>query len=192
MIVKICGLTNLEDAECAIQAGADLVGFVSLPESPRYLPPSDVAAIVNKLSQPEKAVLLVDKDSLGIVSSGPWTIVQIYGLNSASQIPDIDKRIIVSVSNESLHRFSGFDRVLDKSHGKGLELEKADIDLCDVILAGGLHPGNVAEKIRQFRPQGVDVSSGVESAVGQKDHQLLHEFIVNARTAFAELEERKS
>jgi phosphoribosylanthranilate isomerase len=196
--VKICGITNLEDALAAVEAGADALGFIFAP-SPRQVSPEQAAAIIRELPPFITTVgLVVDQDPLPILQLCPVDIVQFHG----SEPPEA----VAAVPCRSLKAF----RVREAAHLEPLPLyEAASAFLLDayvpgvaggtgqqfpwrlaldakrfgkpVIVAGGLTPENVALCVETTQPYGVDVSSGVEVSPGKKDHWKVREFIAAVR-----------
>lgn len=205
-IVKICGITNLEDARVAIAAGADFLGFICYPKSPRYIPPAEIAAIQSELRNPNFAIRTVGVfvneplESLRqILDETGLDLAQLHGGESPQVLEQLNGRAFKALRPTSLSqaeteaaRFaslgpaSGPDLLLDAYHpdafgGTG---QRVDWDIaaalaptCRLLLAGGLHPANVAEAVARVQPWGVDVSSGVEIAPGRKDHAVLRAFI---------------
>jgi phosphoribosylanthranilate isomerase len=199
--VKICGITSLDDMQAAVRYGAHAVGFVFEPSSPRYVggrehlldvlrsvPPfaARVAVFGNLRDLPDEVWRSVD--GVQFVPGDehlplPLHLRRIFTVRLRSEE---DIRYALKLQEEA-------DALLvdayhpDKPGGTG---ERADWRLArllreearkPVILAGGLNCDNVQEAIRQVMPYAVDVSSGVESAPGKKDHQKVKEFIANVR-----------
>ncbi|HTQ12081.1 MAG TPA: phosphoribosylanthranilate isomerase [Fimbriimonadaceae bacterium] len=206
MKVKICGITRPEDAELALDLGADALGFVFEKSSPRYVAPERRFWI--KESAPYAQTVAV----YGPQVSGDWA-----GCNSIQCIdppdvscpelippvllvvrprfldPSVCQMEIGNVLGKNGH-FSirgivldAFDDRLFGGTGKPLDWDLAaalrELLPKPVILAGGLTPDNVAEAIRRVRPYAVDVSSGVESSPGIKDSAKLRDFILAAKQA---------
>ncbi|HVP69604.1 MAG TPA: phosphoribosylanthranilate isomerase [Anaeromyxobacteraceae bacterium] len=199
--VKICGIRRLEDALLAVRLGADALGFNFWPESRRYVSPSAVAAIVERLppfvtsvgvfvNQPEAELRAVAAES-GV------RVLQLHG----DEPPDLCARLPLPVVKaiavdqvRTLSRLLSYEVsafLLDTPSrgfgGSGVpfdwSLAEGVSEVAPVILAGGLTPENVAEAIRAVRPYAVDVASGVESAPGEKDPAKLARFIAAARGA---------
>jgi phosphoribosylanthranilate isomerase len=216
--VKICGLTHLADAEAAVQAGADLLGFICYPPSPRYLSPSAIAAILAGLRP------LLDEvtqnqgrrvRTVGVfVDETPATVAQVLattGLDLAQLHGGEPPAALAALGGRGFkalrptHRLEaeaeaewyaelgpadGPDLLVDAFHPQayGGTGRRADWETAAVLaaryrllLAGGLNPANVAAAVARVRPWGVDVSSGVESAPGRKDHAALAAFIAAAK-----------
>jgi phosphoribosylanthranilate isomerase len=195
MRVKICGITNLHDALHAVACGADALGFVFYPNSPRYITPEDAKDIIGQLPPfVERVGLFVNEDA-GVVDE----VCVSAGISLAQIHFDVDEHYLGSLhtlnlpvvrakSPEDIHRFSDRYRLVDAyceaygGSGKRLNLEWFDgVDCSRIILAGGLSPENVAE-VKKYGFYGVDVSSGVESVKGKKDHQKVERFITHAKS----------
>lgn len=199
MWVKICGITNEEDALMAVALGADAVGFVFAPSS-RQVTVGTARDIARRLP-PEIMTVGVFRDqderfvTQAVLEAG-LTGVQLHGHETpafAEALRPRPKVLIVAFAAGS----PGIERY-DEYHADALMLDAAtpgsgkvfDWDLVDdvpdnrrLILAGGLHPDNVADAIGRVNPWGVDVSSGVEASPGQKDPRLVQAFIRAARAA---------
>lgn len=175
MIVKVCGITNEADAEAAIGAGADALGFNFWPQSPRFveerpwmhdLPVTKVGIFVGEAAPP------------------PWLdVAQIYG-SSAPKNVRVWRAVKPGQPMESAEAFvmdvsEGAGRTFDWTLAAGLP-EK-------IVLAGGLHAGNVIEAIRTARPWGVDACSLLEASPGKKDTAKVRDFIAAAREGFRSL-----
>ena len=192
-VVKVCGITNLEDALRSIHAGANALGFNLYPQSPRYLDPEQVEKIIQVL--PEHvltvAVMVVrGEDVLSITAEAGNCVpsigaFQLHGLHSETEIPLADKPLYVATSPLEAHRFPNYPILIDTSWGRGKTADWADLRQIDrpFILSGGLRPGNVVEAIDLLQPAGVDVCSGVERAPGIKDVGKLTRFMENVRGA---------
>ena len=199
MFVKICGLTNEQDALLAVAMGADAVGFVFAPSS-RQVAAGLVAQITPRLPS-EVITVGVFADTLAervidVVNSAGLKAVQLHGHESPQDVETISEhvRFVIKAfpaSSNLLREAADFssDAILidAPSPGSGLVFDWRLVEGLPrtrrVILAGGLHPGNVAEAIRAVHPWGVDVSSGVESVPGEKDPAKVRAFIQAARAA---------
>jgi len=185
MMIKICGFTRREDAEAAVHAGATAIGFVFVPRSPRYVTAEKAAAIGDGLNawkvgifedQPADAVAAVAR-------AAKLDVVQLYGGENPSgarvwRAFRVQKGI-------DLAQAAGAEAVLldGPSNGLGFDWTQAKGIADKVIVAGGLNPENVAEAVRVAQPWGVDVSSGVETSPGIKDHDKIRRFIQAAQEA---------
>jgi len=205
--IKICGITNVSDALTAVDAGADALGFMFYERSKRYVTPDAVAEIVEQLPPFVMRVgVFVDPSAETVnetTSTCGITALQFHGSESPEfcgqfGLPVIKAfRILDKSSLDALPQYQTSAWLLDSDvpgqvGGTG---KKFDWSLAQqatrlgrpVILAGGLTPENVATAVREVRPYGVDVSSGVELAPGRKDAHRVKAFIRAAREAQAEL-----
>jgi len=197
--VKICGITNLDDALASCTAGADAIGFI-FAESPRQVQPTMVPSIVRSL--PSFVVTIgvfvnEDIDTVkSIVKRCSLDIVQLHGNEDNRYIRKLDLPCIKAfrVMNGSVLadiKDFGCDVFLldtynpNSSGGTGKTFNwkyaAQARELGRVILAGGLTPENVTEALSAVHPYAVDVSSGVESAPGKKDHEKVKQFINEVR-----------
>lgn len=199
MFVKICGITNEDDALFAVAMGADAVGFVFAP-SPRQVAPQLVYDITRRLP-PEVLTVGVFRDEhpsrvIEVANRSGVKAVQLHGHETPAQTIEVARSVryvIKAFGADSPHLGRadqyGTDLVIvdAPSPGSGKLFDwsvVADVpDGVRLILAGGLHPDNVADAIAAVEPWGVDVSSGVESAPGRKDPMKVRRFIANARAA---------
>lgn len=194
MRVKICGITSLEDALCAIDHGADALGFVFYPQSLRYITPDNASEIIKNLPPfIEKVALFVNETAEHIRSvclSTGCTLAQIHfdvadSFFDALNFPSL--RVVRAQSKEDILRYSNHYRLVDAycegygGSGKRLNIEWFEgIDCSKIILAGGLDSSNVAS-VKAYGFYGVDVSSGVEASKGKKDPLLMQSFIHKAK-----------
>src|ERR1700721_1616311 len=211
LIVKICGLSTRETLDVALQAGADMVGFVFFPASPRHIG-LNIARDLGRQARGRalKVALTVDADDAtlaNIVEALQPDILQLHGKETVARLRDIKQIFGLPVmkalpveTTADLAALPGYaavaDRILfdarapkDATRPGGLGavfdwhvLEGLDLKL-PFMVSGGLHAGNVAEAVRVTRAGGVDVSSGVESAPGVKDPEMIRAFIRAARAA---------
>jgi len=198
--VKICGITSVEDALVAVEAGADALGFVFFEKSPRNLDPARAAHIIATIPPFVQAVGLFVNAPLEFVNSTAeqcgLDLVQLHGDESPEYCRSVLRRVIKvfrvkgpeSLATLSSYRVAGY--LLDAYHphlygGTGetfdWECVVAAKDAGPVILAGGLTPENVAAAVARVAPYAVDVSSGVEAAPGRKDHEKVRRFIAEAK-----------
>ncbi len=191
--IKICGMTTPEGVDAAVAAGVDAVGFVFYPRSKRWIRPQDAAQLVARVPDsilkvavflhPEQRELdevltafrpdIVQTDHVDLAGLAiPAGIAVLPVLRSGQVLPAV-------LPQRALFEgpVSGVGTTADWSNALSL------VRRCQLILAGGLDPGNVAEAIRVVRPFGVDVSSGVEKAPGIKDPLRIAEFVRSARVA---------
>lgn len=200
--VKICGITNLEDARQAVAAGADALGFVFYPKSPRYLSPMEAAAIIGGLPPFVTSVgLFVNETPAEInrtVAAVGLDVVQLHGDEQPKDCNIEGVRVVKALRVRDAQSLTGaeefpvaallLDAWCDQTYGGtgtcfDWALARRLTARHPLILAGGLTPENVIDAVRQVRPYAVDVSSGVESSPGKKDHQKVAEFICRARNA---------
>ena len=204
VMVKICGITSEADALLAVGLGADAVGFVFAP-SPRQVSPGTVGAIVKRLPQgiltvgvfrdeaPQRVVDIANHIGLGAV--------QLHGHETPQQSSWVRRRVACVIKafpagDRTISRFGEFgaDYLLidGASPGSGevfdWRLAEGVADPRRMIVSGGLDPANVAQAIAHLHPYGVDVSSGVESAPGRKDPQLVGAFVAAARRSGREVQ----
>jgi phosphoribosylanthranilate isomerase len=197
--VKICGITNLDDALAAIEFGADALGFVFAP-SPRQMTPSAVRDIVSQLPPFICKVGVFLNSELAqvqeIMSLCNLDLAQLHGDESPDYCAGLFPRAIKVFTTISLpagrelshYRVAAYMLDRDKGATAG-DAEQSRLWRCahnirdygPVILAGGLTPEIVGRAIEIARPYAVDVSSGVESEPGEKDHGKLRAFITAAK-----------
>jgi phosphoribosylanthranilate isomerase len=216
LLVKICGLSTRETLDAALDAGADMVGFVFFPPSPRHISLETARELGKRAGRRAlKVALTVDADdaTLGnIVEALRPDVLQLHGKETVARLRDIKQAFGLPVMKAmavetaaDLAVLPGYavvaDRILfDARPPKGATrpgglgaafdwhvLENLDLKL-PFMVSGGLHADNVAEAIRVTRAGGVDVSSGVERAPGIKDIEMIRAFIRAAR-ASQELQE---
>lgn len=205
--VKICGLTREADLDCAVVAGADMVGFVSeVPiKTPRELSTARAAELAERAPVSVTSVLVMMPETpvrgAELVEQVGPDAVQVHGCSPdevATLTGKIDARLFAAVDatdpNVVAYAETADSLVLDSTdeHGAGGTGETHDwerardvVDETDVpvLLAGGLTPANVTEAVDTVRPFGVDVSSGIEHSGGVKDHDALWQFVERASTA---------
>lgn len=203
--IKVCGITNLQDARLVAAAGADALGFIFAP-SPRRVEPERVREII--------AGLPVEIAKIGVFIDEPGELVretaricgltgvQLHGRESPEYCRGLDGLKVIKVFRVGKEidyhlirpylepgcirkiLFDTFDDHQAGGTGKIFSWEiisREDWRGIPVIMAGGLHPGNVKEAIRVVKPYGIDVCSGVEKEPGKKDIAKVRDFIANAR-----------
>jgi phosphoribosylanthranilate isomerase len=201
--VKICGITNIDDAMASIGFGADALGFVFFQGSPRYISQVDAADIIRKLPAFVMTVgVFVNeqpKDLEEIIAKTGIDVIQLHG-EEPPEGCSLSRRVIKAIRVKSLasldplvhyqDRVSAFllDAFSPDSFGGTGQRFNWDIathakQFGKIILSGGLNPDNIIEAVKQVGPYGVDVSSGVESVKGKKDHHKLRLFIQRAKAA---------
>ncbi len=200
--VKICGITSPEDAAAAVDAGADAIGLIFVPGTPRCVAPDTAVGILRAVPPLVTTVgVFVDhplEEVLRIVSALGLHAVQLHGQEPAAYSRGIPVPVIRAIrvrdaeSLQPLETYPAHAFLLDAyvegvPGGTGtpisLELALQARGRRPVILSGGLRPDTVSQAVRLVRPYGVDVSSGVEASPGRKDHRKVREFIVNVRQA---------
>lgn len=199
--VKICGLTRLSDVEAAVAAGADALGFVFYPPSPRAVTPEQAAALCASLPPFVTTVgLFVDATSDAVEATlqrVPLDLLQFHGDETPAYCAGFGRRWIKALRMRpgiDLHaqreHYAGADGLLldtfqpGRAGGTGARFDWDRIPQTvapDIVLAGGLDASNVAEAIARVRPYGVDVSGGVEAAKGIKDAELIFAFMQGVR-----------
>jgi phosphoribosylanthranilate isomerase len=209
LIVKICGLSTRETLDVALDAGADMVGFVFFPPSPRHLSLETARDLGKQVKRrASKVALTVDADDAtlaNIVDALQPDMLQLHGSETVARLRDIKQKFSLPVmtaiaveTSADLAALPGYAAVADRilfdarapreaTRPGGLGavfdwrvLENLDLTL-PFMVSGGLHAGNVAEAVRVTRAGGVDVSSGVERAPGHKDPEMIRAFIRAAR-----------
>jgi phosphoribosylanthranilate isomerase len=215
LIVKICGLSTPEALDVALDAGADMVGFVFFPPSPRHVA-FDAARMLGQRvrGRAQKVALTVDADDAffdAIVESLRPDLLQLHGKESPARVSSLGRRFGLPVMKAIPVEGKGdlalvadyvtiADRLLFDARapreatrpgglGKSFDwrlLENLDLGM-PFMLSGGLDAANVGEALRVTRVPGVDVSSGVERAPGDKDPDKIRAFVRAARDAAARL-----
>jgi len=201
--IKICGITNYDDARAAIDFGADALGFVFFRESPRNIPPEKAAEIIARLPVFTTTVgVFVDETRekiQKIVDQTDIDVIQLHGEESPEACR-LSRRVIKGIRVKSLESLEPLARyrnlvsafLLDtfEPHMPGGTGQVFNWDIAveaknfgRIILAGGLTPENISEAIRWVNPYAVDVSSGVELEKGKKDYKKMRLFIEKARSA---------
>ncbi len=189
MFVKICGITLAEDAHAAVSAGADAIGFVFWPGSPRFIDPYRARAIARTLPPFVTTVGVFVNQPIeyvsGVASLVRLGAVQLHGDERSSTRPRsaVRSREAMSLGDERVSAWPAQTTVLLDVHdpvrrgGTGRTIDwtaaAAVAGGRRILLAGGLTPDNVAEAVARVRPFGIDVSSGVERTPGIKDHERL-------------------
>ena len=204
MKIKICGITNVEDAEVAVAAGADALGFVMYRKSPRWVKPEVARAIVAGLPPFVSAVgVFVNEEAEKVrtlMDECGFALAQLHGDESAVYCQNLGRPVLKALRLKDRATFLALAEFQGRANVRGILLDAfsdqayggtgqtVDWTLAEeaarstpVILAGGLSPANVAGAIQMVRPYGVDVSSGVELSPGKKDHHKLKAFIEAAR-----------
>jgi phosphoribosylanthranilate isomerase len=198
--IKICGITNIEDALLAVDLGANALGFIFYKESKRYIEPDNALSIISRIPPFITTVgVFVNQDLDEIINVRDkvgFDAFQLHGDESASFCKKLGKNVIKTVrvkdkiNTEEIESYPVrailFDSYSTKDYGgtgesfswgvlRGIDLSKK------VILSGGLTPENVVNAIQIVNPYAVDVSSGVEDYPGKKNPERLKRFIEAAR-----------
>lgn len=193
MLVKICGITRPEDAARAVALGAGAIGFIFWPASPRFVDPDRARTIVRSIPAFVTTVgVFVNQtpDEVNrVAAAAGLSAVQLHGDESADMLPAIERPVIKALSRIDESTVMAWDErvtLLIDAHDpvqRGGTGERADWTQAAqvakkrrVVLAGGLNANNVRAAVREVAPFGIDVSSGVESSPGIKDHQKLTAF----------------
>jgi len=195
--IKICGLTRPEDISLISELGIDMAGFIFVPASPRYLIPEQAELLVRELPPQVKRVgVFVDEEPMAVRKTAKQLkldILQFHG----DEAPDYCRqfkipffkafRVRGSLDLNSLRTYRAKAILLDSfssgargGTGKTFDWKLARAAMgkgIPIILAGGLTPENAAKAVRTVKPWGLDVSSGVESAPGIKDHEKVRNFV---------------
>jgi phosphoribosylanthranilate isomerase len=209
LIVKICGLSTRETLDVALQAGADMVGFVFFPPSPRHISLNTAGDLGSRAKgRAQKVALTVDADDAtlaNIVEALQPDILQLHGKENVARLRDIKQTFGLPVMKAmavetpaDLVSLPGYAAVADRilfdarapkeatrPGGLGAVFDWHLLETLDLgvpfMVSGGLNAENVAEAVRLTRAGGVDVSSGVERASGVKDPEMIRAFIRAAR-----------
>lgn len=211
LAVKICGLSTPATLDAALAAGADMVGFVFFPASPRHIDLATARELGRMAKgRAQKVALSVDADDAmlsNIVETLRPDVLQLHGHESVARIRDIKRtfglpvmKALAVATAADLAALPGYAAVADqilfdakppkdatRPGGLGAVFDWTLLSNLDLkipyLVSGGLHAGNIAEAVRITRAGGVDVSSGVESAPGIKDAGMIHAFIRAARAS---------
>jgi phosphoribosylanthranilate isomerase len=210
LLVKICGLSTSGSVAAAIEAGADMVGFMFFRKSPRYVSLATAAALAGSArGQAAIVAITVDADEAAlaeIVDGLKPDLLQLHGRETPEHVTELRERLgvplmkVIGIARrEDLDVAKAYPMaerlLLDAKAPVGAALPGGNGVPFDwtmlgsfvagppIMLSGGLHSDNVAEAIRTAKPAGVDVSSGVESAPGLKDEAKIFAFIRAARLA---------
>ncbi len=199
--VKVCGITNLDDALAAAEAGAAAIGFNFYSRSPRFVQPGTAAKIVSRLPRSVCTVgVFVNEPRervAAIAAQVGVSALQFHGDETAEYCRVWAQKVVKAIQVKGpdaaeLARAYDVDFILADAYvrgyfgGTGRRVALAHLGGFDrdrLILAGGLTLENVAEAVRAVRPFGVDVASGVESAPGKKDVALMRRFIARAHAS---------
>jgi len=188
VIVKICGITSVEDGALSLELGANALGFNFWPSSPRYIAPRQAAEMISELSRRfDRGTFLTVGILVGIDgwSEAPTEVLQFHGVSDPRCLPANARRTWVAVGPENADLFDDWEIVIDGSWGQGKvgDWERVARLGRPYILSGGLSPENVYSAIERLRPAGVDVCSGVEKNPGCKDPEKLKRFLGEVKRA---------
>lgn len=211
--IKLCGLTTADDVAVAVEAGADAIGLVFYPPSPRHLTTARAAELLAGLPPYVTAVGLFVNASLAevraVLAQAPIGLLQFHGDETPAQCRDIAQAVgrpfmrALRVRPETKpadllefaqqYRTSGplysgllLDTWSDAygGTGKAFDWSLVPADIAhQAVLSGGLNAQNVTDAVRRLRPHAVDVSSGIEASKGVKDHALMRAFVSAVRAA---------
>lgn len=202
--LKVCGLTSLVDAQFADRCGADYLGFILYPKSPRYIPLPQYQAMAARLPDRRKVAVTVEPDvnelalmaadfdffqihfrhDLPLVTLASWA--KVVGIEKLWLAPKLPPNVDVSATMLRISRYFLLDTFQPDSFGgsgktgdwgKFVRHQQTYSDRF-WILAGGLNPDNIGDAMRATEANFVDVNSGVEAAPGIKDHEKLKKFVV--------------
>lgn len=199
--IKICGITNLEDARFASGALVDYLGFIFYEKSPRYIEPAEAGAIINWLEGPEKVGVFVNQpldDVNQIAKQTGLDYVQLHGDETPEYCSLVDKPVIkvIHIEEESVdyllkHQIEQYSEVADLLlfdtkidglwGGTGKSFDWSVITELDTeipfFLSGGLNSKNIKKAIKTVQPYGIDVSSSLEQKPGLKDFEKIEVFM---------------
>jgi phosphoribosylanthranilate isomerase len=205
--VKICGMTRLDDALCAVQAGVDALGFIFYAKSPRAIGPEAARAIIEQLPPLVDAVgVFVNEETkriAALVRECGLTYVQLHGEESPADCLELATRITpcrllkalrvgeqttaaeVAVYQEVVQGYLLDTYQKNLIGGTGQPFDWGLVDRLQLskpfLLAGGLDAGNIREALERVRPYGVDANSGLEDAPGIKNHEQIRRFIATVQ-----------
>jgi len=203
-LVKICGITNFDDALAAVDADADMLGFNFYAASPRYIGPKEARSIINKLPKTVIGVGVFVNESLKdierIASTSGVSVLQLHGDESPEYCDALKRQHVLKVFNTGqkfdLKRISDYDVQLIMVDAAAETARGGTGRLSDwskarqvrnlfptMFLAGGLSPENVGAAIEEVEPFGVDACSSLELAPGKKDHARVRAFVAAVRAA---------
>ncbi|MDF1870080.1 MAG: phosphoribosylanthranilate isomerase [Phycisphaerales bacterium] len=204
--IKICGITNHEDAQAAVDHGADAIGFIFVEDTPRYIDPQEAAAIMFELPPMVSAVGVVQVTDIDefctIEQICPAHTFQLHGKEPLELVKQCGPGVIKAFKYEEvtiqsqLNRWEKVEEIdallldgSDGGQGQSFDWTKLAPLIKDypkkIIIAGGLDASNVGEVIQTLRPYAIDVSTGVESEPGIKDHTKIAALCAAVRAADA-------
>jgi phosphoribosylanthranilate isomerase len=195
--VKICGITRTEDAQAAIRAGADALGFVFYPASPRHVEMAQAASIIRSLPPFVTSVALfvnADRETIaGVIRETGIDLLQFHGnespdycaghgrpwIKAVRMKDDVDlEKAATDYADARALLLDAYRPGIPGGTGEAFDWERIPPRLAGrIVLAGGLTPDNVTDAVRRVRPYAVDVSGGVEVQKGIKDEERIQRFI---------------
>ena len=199
--LKICGITNLADARYSAGVGADYLGFIQHPESPRYVEPDFAAEIIEWLYGPAPVGVFVDAraDEVNeICEQAGFEVAQLHGDETPEECARVERPVIKAIriddgdsASDIRDRVYSYTDIVDAvlfdtrvdgaAGGTGQVFDWSKVadfeDGVRVFLAGGISSDNLARAVERVRPWGIDVSSSLEVEPGQKDFPLIDEFM---------------
>ena len=201
--VKICGITRVQDARDAVRLGADAIGLVFYPPSPRYVTLSQAAEITRQLPPFVTVVgLFVNADRKTIaetVAAARIDLLQFHGsecvddctghgrswIKAVRMKDDVDLFQVVEQFKEAKALLlDAYRPGVPGGTGEVFDWDRIPVEISGrIVLAGGLTPANVSEAVKRVRPYAVDVSGGVESEAGLKDARKIDAFMRGVRSA---------
>jgi phosphoribosylanthranilate isomerase len=200
-LIKICGITNLEDAVAAVAAGADALGFNFYKASPRYTTPQNARAIIEQLPDSilKVGVFVNEEYVSSIADEAGVTAVQLHGDESPDYCRKLTDKYVIkafAVSNDfdpqTPARYQVNAIMLDTKHntlrggtGRAFDwsiAQQVSKLVPNIYLAGGLSPENVAEAIETVHPYAVDACSSLETKPGTKNHERMRAFVAAVRS----------
>lgn len=199
--VKVCGITNLDDALAAIELGAHALGFIFVPSSPRHVTTEEAAHIISQLPPfVTKVGVFADapmEQLKEFMNACPLDLIQLHGEESPAYCTALfpraikafrvkDEGILSLISNyqASAYLLDTFDTAMLGGTGQRFDWRIAQKAVASgrlIILSGGLNPDNIQEAITMVRPYGVDVSSGIETRPGKKALHKMQQFFSRLR-----------
>jgi phosphoribosylanthranilate isomerase len=201
--IKICGITNLSDALCASEAGADAVGFIFHPASPRYLSPEKAEEIIKHLpSGIARIGVFVNSEADEVNRTADicgLDFIQLHGDESPEYCRLFPSRSLIKAvflkTEEDISTLDGYNvrAFLADARSTGMyggtgkqadwELAAKVAERYPLILAGGLNEGNIIDALKAVSPDAVDINSGIEASPGIKDHKRLQRIILMVKNA---------
>jgi phosphoribosylanthranilate isomerase len=198
--VKICGMTNIDDARVAVEAGVDMIGLIFYPPSPRYVTPAQARVIVASLPASVPAIgVFVNEDVetvARIARDSGVQMVQLHGEETPELCQQLSWPVVktfrftAQVQPEMMRQYAVAAYLIEGFHadlygGGGVRADWQRVATLHqygrIMLAGGLTPENVRESIRVVQPYAVDVCSGVEASPGRKDWARIRAFVQCAK-----------